>query len=71
MSDPRQDLRATAESIRRDAEQVKILEEEKEVLDPTDARIPLLSEQVERLTAELHDKAAAERELSDEIQEIK
>lgn len=71
MSDPRQDLRATAESIRRDAEQVKILEEEKEALDPTDARIPLLSEQVEHLTAELHDKAAAERELGDEIQETK
>lgn len=68
MPDPREDLRATEESIRHDAEHVKSLEEEKEALDPADPQIARLSEQVERLTAGLKDKAAAERALSDEIQ---
>jgi predicted RNase H-like nuclease (RuvC/YqgF family) len=68
MPDPREDLRATEESIRHDAEHVKSLEEEKEALDPTDPQIAHLSEQVERLTARLKDKAVAERELSHEVQ---
>jgi hypothetical protein len=68
MPDPREDLRATEESIRRDAEHVKTLEEEKAALDPTDPRVLHLSEQVERVTARLQDKATAERELSEEIQ---
>ena len=67
MPDPRQDLRATEDSIRRDADHVKTLEEEKAALDPTDPRVVRLSEQVERITARLQDKAAAERELSEEI----
>jgi hypothetical protein len=67
MPDPRLDLRATEESIRRDAEHVKTLEEEKAALDPTDPRVPHLSQQVERITARLQDKAAAERELSEEV----
>jgi hypothetical protein len=68
MRDQQDDLRATEESIRRDAEQVKTIEEEKAGLDPADPRIAGLSEQVVRVTAGLHDKAVAERELSDEIQ---
>jgi hypothetical protein len=68
MPDPRQDLHATAESIRRDAAQVKVLEEQKTELDPEDPRVVDLSEQVERLAAGLKDKAAAERELAEEIQ---
>ena len=71
MPDPSEDLRATEESIRRDAEHVKNLEEEKEALDPTDPRIAHLSEQVERLAIGLKDKATAERELSDELQTTK
>lgn len=68
MSDPQQDLRATADSIRRDAEQVAILEEQKTVLDPADPRLAGISEKVERLAAGLQDKAVAERELVEEIQ---
>ncbi len=68
MSDPRDDLRSTEESIRRDAEQVKALEAEKSALEPTDPRVAQLSEQIERLATVLQGKTTAERELADEIQ---
>jgi hypothetical protein len=68
MSDPREDLRSTEDSIRRDAERVKSLEDEKAALDPEDPRVAELSKQIERVTAGLQDKGAAERELSEEIQ---
>jgi hypothetical protein len=68
MPDPREDLRATGESIRRDATQVKILEEGKAALDPADPRVAELSEEVVRVAARLQDKAVAERELTEEIQ---
>jgi len=68
MPDPRDDLRSTAESIRRDADQVRALEEEKLDLDPTDPKVVRLSERIERLTGGLHAKAAAERELGEQIQ---
>ena len=71
MPDPREDLRATEELIRHDAEHVQSLEEEKQALDPTDPQIAHLSAQVECLTAGLKDKAVAERELSDEVQTTK
>ena len=67
MPHPHDDLRSTAESIRRDAEQVKALEDEKTSLDPEDPRVDLLSEQVERVIEVMHGKAAAERELSEEL----
>jgi hypothetical protein len=67
MPDAREDLRATEESIQRDAEHVMTLEEEKAALDPADPRVVHLSEQVEGIAARLQDKAAAERELSEEI----
>jgi hypothetical protein len=68
MPDLRQDLRATEESIHRDAEQMKNLEGQKEGLDPADPRLLRLSEQVERLAAGLQDKSVAERELVEKIQ---
>jgi hypothetical protein len=68
MPDLREDFHATADSIRRDAERVKILEEQKRALDPTDPRVLLLSEQVEQLAARLQDKTAAEQDLAEEIQ---
>jgi hypothetical protein len=43
-------------------------EAEKLALDPTDPKVVRLSEQVERLTGGLHAKAAAERELGEQIQ---
>ena len=67
MPNPRDDLRATEEAIRRDADHVKSLEEEKAALDPADPRIAGLSQQVERVATALQDKAVAERELSEEL----
>jgi hypothetical protein len=61
----RDDLRATEESIRRDTDRVEAIEDEKESLDPSDPRVAELADQVERTTAGLHDKAVAERELSE------
>jgi hypothetical protein len=43
------------------------MEEEKAGLDPADPRVDRLSEEVERMIDRLQDKAAAERELSEEI----
>lgn len=68
MPDLREDFRATADSIQRDAERVKNLEEQKRALDPTDPRVLLLSEQVEQLAIRLQDKTAAEQDLAEEIQ---
>ena len=68
MSNPRDDLRSTEESIRRDAEQVQALEALKSTLEPTDPRVERLSEQIERLATGLQGKAAAERELVEEVQ---
>ena len=67
MPDQQNDLRATEESIQRDAETLKRLEEEKTDLDPRDARVDRISEQVEEVAKGLRDKAVAERELSHEI----
>lgn len=68
-TDPREDLRATQISIKKDAEQVETLENEKGALDPTDPRVEQISERVVDVAAALGAKAAAEHELSKEIQE--
>ena len=67
MSNPRDDLRSTEESIRRDADRVKELEDQKSALDPADPRVEQLSVQIERLAGGLRGKAAAERELSEQV----
>jgi uncharacterized protein YhaN len=67
VNDPRDDLRATEQSIGTDAVRLKSLEDEKARLDPADPRVLRISEQVERLTSELKAKGTAERELSEEI----
>jgi uncharacterized protein YoxC len=68
MNKLRQDLRATQESIRRDAESVLDIEERKERLDPGDEEVEDLSERVMRLATSLKNKAAAEKALVEEIQ---
>jgi hypothetical protein len=68
MSDPKEDLRATSESIQHDARQVEALEREKELLDPTDPRVESISKKVETLIGEMQAKAAAETDLSTEIE---
>ena len=67
MSDPRDELRSIEDSIRRDAEQVNALEDEKASLEPTDPRMEHLSEQVERLATALQGKAVAEREVVEDV----
>ena len=69
MPDPREDLQATKASIRKDAEHLEQLEDEKSSLDPSDPRNVELSERVANVSAGLTDKAAAERALSKETQE--
>jgi hypothetical protein len=68
MSDPKDDFRSTEDSIRRDADRLKALEDRKAASDPDDPHVVELSAEVERVTAGMSDKAAAERELSEQIQ---
>ncbi|MFL5642732.1 MAG: hypothetical protein ACJ77V_01995 [Chloroflexota bacterium] len=68
MSDPKEDLRATSESIQHDARQVEALEREKEQLDPGDPRVEAISKKVEQLIAAMQAKAAAETDLSEELE---
>ena len=67
MPDPREDLRATEESIVADATRVVALEEKKMKLDPGDPRVDELSSQIERIAGGIEDKAKAEQALSGEI----
>lgn len=66
MTDREEDLRATEASIRRDADRIGDLEDQKAALDPTDPRVDSLSERVEQIAVDIRGKAAAERELAEE-----
>ena len=68
MRDARDDLRSTAEALQEDANLLEALEKEKETLDADDPRMPELARRVEELLRRMTTKAAAERELVDEIQ---
>lgn len=68
MQDPAEDLRATSESIRDDADQLKRLEAQKTSLDPADPLVLDLSRQIEALVYRIAEKARAERDLTEEIQ---
>lgn len=67
MPDHEDDLRATEEAIISDAQRLQRLETEKAALDPADPRVDQLSAEVERVVEGLGDKAAIERQLSEEI----
>ena len=67
-TDARSDLRATSEAIQDDAERLAGLEARKRSLDAADPEVVDLSQQIETLARRMADKAAAERELSEEIQ---
>jgi hypothetical protein len=71
MPDLEQDLRATEESILRDADRLTALESSKAELDPEDGRVGELSTQVEETATRLQRKARAERELADRIESTK
>ena len=67
MGDPKDDLRATSESISNDARRVDALEKEKTALDPEDPQVQVISKKVESVIGAMQDKAVAETALSDEI----
>ena len=62
----RDDLRATSDSIRHDAERVTRLETVKVSLDPRDPRVDSISREVEELASDLVEKAKVERDLAQE-----
>ncbi len=68
MSDAHDDLRATAEALQQDADQLEALEKEKEGLEPDDPRLAELSHRVEELLKRMATKSTVERALVDELQ---
>lgn len=69
MSEMTNDLRATAEDIAADAARLTSIEVEKAGLEPDDPRMVELSAEGERIARRLVPKTAAERDLTDRIQE--
>ena len=63
MPDPQDDLRATAESIAQDAQIIERIEDEKADMDADDPRASELSNAVENLAAQLHEKTRVERDI--------
>ena len=68
MTDAHDDLRATAEALQQDADELEALEKEKEGLRPDDPRLADLSHRVEALLKRMTTKATIERALVDEVQ---
>jgi hypothetical protein len=66
MSDPEEDLRATAEAIADDAARLAAIEEEKAGLDADDPRMVELSVEGERLARAIVPKTQAELDLAEE-----
>jgi hypothetical protein len=62
-----QDLRATAESIRQDVDELAAIEEEKTTLDPSDPQVDVASDESVRLANRLARETRAERQLSHEL----
>jgi chromosome segregation ATPase len=67
VSEKRDDLKATNESLRQDAETIREIEEHKATLRPSDPRVDQLSERVENLVERMSVKAAAQTQLAAEI----
>lgn len=67
MADARNDLRATSEAIRDDAQLLSDLESRKLSLDPADPEVDRLSIEIQQLVRTIDHKATAERELAEEI----
>ena len=67
MPDAKDDLRATSEAVLDDAQRLADLEARKLSLDPADPEVDTLSREVQELVRTIGHKAAAERELAEEI----
>ena len=64
MSEQHDDLRATAEDMIEDAEQLKQVEQAKLDLQPADPRLAELANEGERIVRRLGSKSQAQRELA-------
>jgi hypothetical protein len=67
MSDTESDLRATSEAIQADAQELADLEARKLALDPADPEVDRLSIEIQEHVRRIAHKAAAERELAEEL----
>ena len=67
MPDAESDLRATAEAIQDDAQQLADLEARKLALDGADPEVDRLSVEIQELVRRIGHKAAAERALAEEL----
>ena len=63
----RDDLEATSESLREDAQRVVDIEDEKQHLDAADPRLDELSVDAERLAGQVQQKSRIERDLAESI----
>ena len=68
MTNPRDDLKATEQSIQRDAKKIADLEGQKANLDPTHPAVEQISDEVGQMAQSLTDKSKAEQDLVAEIQ---
>jgi hypothetical protein len=67
LPDAADDLKATAADLAADAERLRQVEREKVSLDPTDPRLKDLAAEAEAIAEDLPIKAAAQRELVEEL----
>ena len=67
MPDTEMDLRATSEAIQADAQELAELEARKLALDPADPEVDRLSIEIQEHVRRIAHKAAAERELAEEL----
>ena len=67
MPDAEMDLRATSEAIQADAQELADLEARKLALDPADPEVDRLSIEIQEHVRRIAHKAAAERELAEEL----
>ena len=63
MDEREQAIRATAEDLIADADDLKAIERQKAAMDPNDPRLPALAEDAQDLVDDMATKAAAQREV--------
>ncbi|HUG31232.1 MAG TPA: hypothetical protein VMQ65_12060 [Candidatus Limnocylindria bacterium] len=66
-NEQRDDLAATSESLKGDAERLVDIENEKQALDAADSRVDALSGDAERIAEQILQKSRIERDLADDI----
>ena len=65
----RDDLAATSDALREDAERVVKIEDEKQHLDARDPRVDELSREAERIAGQVQQKSRIERDLAESLNE--